>query len=107
MSLVAPEIAFDTANSGEFRDEKSFEKSCPRKTAAGINGAEFEKWFRPMFARYLTENFPSSEHAAVQFSVSARTIDNWKAQISAPKCSATGLFFMRQPDAVAWFLSRE
>lgn len=87
-----------------FASTKSWETSGAKPEA--IDAEAFGRWFAPVFATWLREEFKRSEHAAVELGVSVNTIDNWKSQTAFPNGRAVGLFFLRYPDAVAWYMSQ-
>jgi len=75
--------------------------------ANGVDARKFRAFFSPRWAAFLRANFQSSEHIALVFGVTARTADNWLAGTSRPYGDTIALFFMRCPDAVAWFTAGE
>lgn len=99
MSAVTPNKIVPTAQVIAGTGAKSF--------ANGIDARKFRVFFSPRWAAFLRDNFQSSEHIALVFGVTARTADNWLAGISRPYGDTIALFFMRCPDAVAWFTAEE
>ncbi len=99
MNAIAPNKIVPVAQVIAGTGAKSF--------ANGVDARKFRVHFATRWAAFLRDNFQTSEHIGMVFGVTARTADNWLAGTNRPSGDTIALFFMRYPDAVAWFLAGE
>jgi DNA-binding transcriptional regulator YiaG len=66
---------------------------------------EFKARFSERWAAFLRSEFQSAEHIGRVFGVTSRTADNWRTEVSKPSGDTIALFFLRYPEAVAFFMN--
>jgi hypothetical protein len=84
----------------------TFTTSCAEESFRSVKFAEeFKARFARRWAAFLRSEFKSAEHIGLVFGVTSRTADNWRTETSKPSGDTIALFFLRYPEAVAFFMN--
>ncbi|WP_392336564.1 hypothetical protein [Loktanella salsilacus] len=79
---------------------------CAEESFRSVKFAEeFKARFAQRWAAFLRSEFKSAEHIGRVFGVTSRTADNWRTEVSKPSGDTIALFFLRYPEAVAFFMN--
>jgi hypothetical protein len=79
--------------------------TCAEESFRSVKFAEeFKARFAQRWAAFLRSEFKSAEHIGRVFGVTSRTADNWRTEVSKPSGDTIALFFLRYPEAVAFFM---
>jgi len=80
--------------------------TCAEESFRSVKFAEeFKARFAQRWAAFLRSEFQSAEHIGRVFGVTSRTADNWRTEVSKPSGDTIALFFLRYPEAVAFFMN--
>jgi hypothetical protein len=80
--------------------------TCAEESFRSVKFAEeFKVRFAQRWAAFLRSEFQSAEHIGRVFGVTSRTADNWRTEVSKPSGDTIALFFLRYPEAVAFFMN--
>lgn len=75
--------------------------TSPGKFSQKRDALTYRQHFAECWRRFIRENFESSEHAAVVFTVDASTARKWWEGSHAPSGFAVGYAYAKAPEAAA------